>query len=285
MHLFTAILRHFHRPFPGQFHQHTAPSLRLRFLTAPLAGACLLAILAAPSLAQVHGIKVVGYSKDGQLAALRVVNFGYQETEAPDYSQVSMEIDLVSLAQGKSIEKLPVIDYRDMEGIVINGNPKWEENPFTHPKLKKLRSERWPKVNQVLQERDIHISTLPAPVQTNGKSGEAKAFLLNPPDVLVQFLAHPKKMNQEFDAGGADGAGTNGSFPAIDVVLVSRGKTIVLKKMYYPEEANILAMGGMFNRQRFFIEHLYLSPNRKHLIAIESLSYQIFDLGIVLAGN
>ena len=39
MHLFIAILRHFHRPVPGQFHQHTGLSLRLRFLAAPLAGA------------------------------------------------------------------------------------------------------------------------------------------------------------------------------------------------------------------------------------------------------
>ena len=224
------------------------------------------------SYAQYGEVSVIGFSQDGKLAAVRKVVIG-EESPGDEGHEYTMEIRSWDLARNKVVNTFPVITQKDTD--VIRADMKDKAGDIAKlPRMRRLRARRWKKVNRSLKSIGFNIVKLPTPIKATGKD-EKKDFDLKHIGLAVWFEVYPKTIKRDADKG------ITGSFPKVDLVFGRNDGRVVLRKIFYDEEAR---RGGFAFMQleasnpRQYIKALYLSPDKNYIIAIDRGRVMVFDL-------
>lgn len=225
-----------------------------------------------PLYGQFRDVSVIGYSKDGKLAAVRKVVIGEETPEGRGH-QYTMDIQTWDLARKKMANTFSVITQKDTN-LIRAGMKDKEGDIAKYPRMRRLRARRWKKVNRSLKSIGFNIVKLPTPIQATGKN-ENKRFDLENEGLVVWFKVYPKIIKPN------ENKGIRGSFPKVDLMLGMGGKTVTLRPKFYPEDMRRLGFvaiqdEAMYPRQ--YIAGLYLSPDKKYLIAINRGVVMVFDL-------
>lgn len=223
--------------------------------------------------AQYGELSVIGFSEDGKMAAVRKVFTGEQSEVGDEERGYSLEIQVWMMAEKKMGKSFPVISQKDTE-LIRAGMKNKAVEIAKYPRMRRLRARRWKKVSRSLRNIGINIVKLPTPIEAAGKKGN-KRFALENNGLVLGFKVYPKPIKRNVKKG------IGGSFPRVDLMLEQGGKTIALRRKFYREEKRGLGFAFMqleasFPRQ--YIKALYLSPDKKYLIAIDRGQVMVFDV-------